>query len=49
MSRDEAKAAIEMFNGTEFMGQSITVELAKRGKARNKTPGKYLGKKRSRS
>lgn len=47
-TKDEAKNAVEMFNGTEFNGQKIGVEFAKRKSARDKTPGKYLGRSRRR-
>lgn len=37
-----------MFHGTEFNGQKIGVEPAKRKFARDKTPGKYLGRSKRR-
>jgi len=43
-SKEEAKAAIEKFNGLDFKGQVIDVQMARRNGPRNKTPGKYLGR-----
>lgn len=47
-SKDEAKAAIDMFHGTDYNGQKIVVELSRRRHARDKTPGKYLGRSKRR-
>lgn len=47
-TKDEAKNAVEMFNGTDFNGQKVGVEFSKRKNARDKTPGKYLGRSRRR-
>lgn len=43
-NKEEAKAAIEKFNGLDFKGQVIDVQMARRNGPRNKTPGKYLGR-----
>ncbi|KAI0368938.1 RNA-binding domain-containing protein [Pilatotrama ljubarskyi] len=40
---EEADAAIAAMNGTEFMGKVISVEKARRGRARTPTPGRYYG------
>ncbi|KXN84967.1 hypothetical protein AN958_11812, partial [Leucoagaricus sp. SymC.cos] len=42
-SLEEAEAAITALNSTEIHGKSITVEKARRGRARTPTPGKYCG------
>ncbi|KAK1215548.1 hypothetical protein PQX77_021850 [Marasmius sp. AFHP31] len=42
-SAEEALAAIRLLNATELHGKLITVEKARRGRARTPTPGKYLG------
>ncbi|KAH9932113.1 RNA-binding domain-containing protein [Epithele typhae] len=42
-SGEEADAAITAMNGTEIMGKSISVEKARRGRARTPTPGRYYG------
>ncbi|KAG7086225.1 hypothetical protein E1B28_002195 [Marasmius oreades] len=42
-SPEEAIAAMTFFNATEVMGKVITVERARRGRARTPTPGKYYG------
>ena len=47
-TRDEAEKAIKLFNDTEFLEQKITVDFAKRKGARQKTPGKYLGRSKRR-
>lgn len=36
-------------NGFDLDGKNIKVELSKRGKPREKTPGKYLGKNKQKS
>ncbi|KAI0640147.1 hypothetical protein C8Q77DRAFT_112695 [Trametes polyzona] len=40
---EEADAAITAMNGTELMGKAISVEKARRGRARTPTPGRYYG------
>ncbi|KAJ3129950.1 hypothetical protein HK098_007216 [Nowakowskiella sp. JEL0407] len=45
---EEAEAAIAALNGYELHGRRITVEKAKRGKARPPTPGSYFGPTRAR-
>lgn len=47
-SREDAKAAIDMYHGTDYNGQKIVVELSRRRSARDKTPGKYLGRSKRR-
>lgn len=42
-SPEEAEAAIAALNSTELMGKIITVEKARRGRARTPTPGRYYG------
>ncbi|KAF9261849.1 RNA-binding domain-containing protein [Marasmius fiardii PR-910] len=42
-SPEEAEAAIALLNATEMMGKVITVERARRSRARTPTPGKYFG------
>ncbi|KAI0713115.1 hypothetical protein C8T65DRAFT_645539 [Cerioporus squamosus] len=42
-SAEEADAAIAAMNGTELMGKAISVEKARRGRARTPTPGRYYG------
>lgn len=42
-SHEEAEAAITALNATEMMGKAITVEKARRGRARTPTPGRYYG------
>ncbi|RPD64647.1 RNA-binding domain-containing protein [Lentinus tigrinus ALCF2SS1-7] len=42
-SVEEADAAITAMNGTELMGKAISVEKARRGRARTPTPGRYYG------
>ncbi|KAF9261807.1 RNA-binding domain-containing protein [Marasmius fiardii PR-910] len=42
-SPEEAVAAVTVLNATELMGKVITVEKARRGRARTPTPGKYYG------
>lgn len=42
-SAEEADAAITALNSTEFMGKIVTVEKARRGRARTPTPGRYYG------
>lgn len=40
---EEADAAITALNGTELMGKIMTVDKARRGRARTPTPGRYYG------
>lgn len=40
---DDAEAAISALSGTEFMGKSLSIEKARRGRARTPTPGRYYG------
>ncbi|KAN0065575.1 hypothetical protein ACQY0O_001440 [Thecaphora frezii] len=40
---EEADAAIAALNGTDFMGRRMTVDKARRGRARTPTPGRYFG------
>ncbi|KAI0778868.1 hypothetical protein BD413DRAFT_512422 [Trametes elegans] len=40
---EEADAAITTMNGAELMGKAISVEKARRGRARTPTPGRYYG------
>jgi len=42
-SGEEADAAIAALNATELMGKTMTVEKARRGRARTPTPGRYYG------
>ncbi|KDN49090.1 hypothetical protein RSAG8_02443, partial [Rhizoctonia solani AG-8 WAC10335] len=42
-SVEEAEAAIAGLHNSELAGKPITVEKARRGRARTPTPGKYLG------
>ncbi|KAG6884193.1 hypothetical protein C0993_000485 [Termitomyces sp. T159_Od127] len=42
-SSEEADAAITALNNTELMGKTMTVEKARRGRARTPTPGRYYG------
>ncbi|EMD32604.1 hypothetical protein CERSUDRAFT_77305 [Gelatoporia subvermispora B] len=42
-SAEEADAAITALNATELMGKTMTVEKARRGRARTPTPGRYYG------
>ncbi|THH31044.1 hypothetical protein EUX98_g3167 [Antrodiella citrinella] len=42
-SAEEAEAAITALNGTDLMGKNMTVEKARRGRARTPTPGRYYG------
>lgn len=42
-SAEEADAAIAGLNATEINGKAITVEKARRGRARTPTPGRYFG------
>lgn len=46
---EEAVLATEQLNKTELHGRTIAVEIAKRKRARGPTPGRYLGKFKSRS
>ncbi|ESK89908.1 hypothetical protein Moror_796 [Moniliophthora roreri MCA 2997] len=41
---EDAEAAIRKLNATELMGKVITVEKARRGRARTPTPGRYYGR-----
>jgi len=45
----DAHKAVAELNKTELHGKTIVVEIAKRCKPRGPTPGKYLGKFKSRS
>jgi len=40
---EEADAAIAALHGTELMGKIMTVDKARRGRARTPTPGRYYG------
>ncbi len=40
---DEADAAIEGLNATDLSGRVLSVQKARRGRARTPTPGKYFG------
>ncbi|GJE98861.1 RNA-binding domain-containing protein [Phanerochaete sordida] len=40
---EEADAAVTALNNTDFMGKTITVTKARRGRARTPTPGRYYG------
>lgn len=40
---EEADAAIAALNNTEIMGKIISIEKARRGRARTPTPGRYYG------
>ncbi|KAI0829025.1 hypothetical protein BC628DRAFT_1361955 [Trametes gibbosa] len=40
---EEADAAIAAMNGAELLGKQISVEKARRGRARTPTPGRYYG------
>lgn len=42
-STEEADAAIVALNSTELMGKIMTVEKARRARARTPTPGRYYG------
>jgi len=42
-SLEEAEAAITALNATDLMGKAMTVEKARRGRARTPTPGRYYG------
>lgn len=42
-SAEEADAAVTALNATDFMGKTMTVEKARRGRARTPTPGRYYG------
>ncbi|KAL0063020.1 hypothetical protein AAF712_010151 [Marasmius tenuissimus] len=46
-SPEEAEAAIAALSGTELLGKTITIEKARRGRARTPTPGKYYGPPKS--
>jgi len=46
---EEAQAASDALNKTELHGRTIAVEIAKRKRARGPTPGRYLGKFKSRA
>lgn len=39
----DAADAVKDLNGREFQGRAIRVEIARRSKPRQKTPGQYLG------
>ena len=38
-----ALEAVQKFDKTELMDRTVAVQLSKRGRARTKTPGRYLG------
>ncbi|KAI9141993.1 hypothetical protein BKA69DRAFT_356270 [Paraphysoderma sedebokerense] len=40
---DDAEAAISALDGLEYMGKNLSVEKARRGRARTPTPGQYNG------
>lgn len=40
---DDAAKAVEELNGRELLGRAITVQVARRARARAPTPGQYLG------
>ncbi|EJD49742.1 hypothetical protein AURDEDRAFT_112522 [Auricularia subglabra TFB-10046 SS5] len=40
---EDADAAISGLVGTEFMGKTLSIEKARRGRARTPTPGRYYG------
>ncbi|KAF8736861.1 hypothetical protein AX14_013793 [Amanita brunnescens Koide BX004] len=40
---EEADAVVASLNGTELMGKIMTVDKARRGRARTPTPGRYYG------
>jgi len=42
-SAEEAEAAVTALNATDLMGKTMTVEKARRGRARTPTPGRYYG------
>ncbi|KAI9444562.1 hypothetical protein H4582DRAFT_2117158 [Lactarius indigo] len=42
-SVEEAEAAVTALNATDLMGKTMTVEKARRGRARTPTPGRYYG------
>ncbi|KAF8633536.1 hypothetical protein AX15_001340 [Amanita polypyramis BW_CC] len=42
-SAEEADAAIAALNSAELMGKILTVDKARRGRARTPTPGRYYG------
>ncbi|KZV74096.1 RNA-binding domain-containing protein [Peniophora sp. CONT] len=42
-SAEEADAAITALNGTDFQGRTLSIEKARRGRARTPTPGRYYG------
>ncbi|KAI0728355.1 hypothetical protein C8Q72DRAFT_834267 [Fomitopsis betulina] len=42
-SSEEADAAITALNATDFMGKTMTVQKARRARARTPTPGRYYG------
>jgi len=46
---EDAVKACEELNKTEIHGRTVAVEIAKRKKARTPTPGRYLGKFKSRT
>lgn len=39
----EADAAIAALNGQDFLGKTLAIEKARRGRARTPTPGRYCG------
>jgi len=42
-SAAEADAAIAALNGQDFLGKTLAIEKARRGRARTPTPGRYCG------
>jgi len=40
---EEADTAVATLNGTELMGRTLSIERARRGRARTPTPGRYYG------
>ncbi|KAH9818798.1 hypothetical protein DFH28DRAFT_91756 [Melampsora americana] len=42
-SAEEAEAAMAALNGLDFLGKVLSVEKARRGRARTPTPGQYHG------
>ncbi|KDN43545.1 RNA-binding domain-containing protein, partial [Tilletiaria anomala UBC 951] len=44
---EEADAAVEGMNGTELSGRVLSVQKARRGRARTPTPGRYHGPPKS--
>ena len=42
-TKESATNAMDKFNQTELKGNKISIQISKRGRPRNKTPGQYLG------